>query len=77
MIFDSIGLMGVLCVVLAYFLVTHGRFRADQPGFHVINLVGALLLLVSLYHTPNLASIVIEIIWVAISLYGLWKVYRA
>ena len=47
--------------------------KIDPKGFWYSfnNLVVAILVTVSLIYTPNLASIVIEVFWFIISLYGL------
>ena len=47
--------------------------RKKENGFN--NMIVAILVSVSLYYTPNLASWVIEIFWFLISVYGLWKFY--
>jgi predicted membrane protein len=77
---DGIGLAGVSCVLMAYFLLQLERVRSDGLGYLLLNLVGASLLIVSLMVTFNLASFVIEICWLAISLFGLaklgWRQFR-
>jgi hypothetical protein len=45
-------------------------------SYNMINLVGALLLLVSLCFKFNLASFVIELFWIGASLIGLWKYWH-
>ena len=77
MIFDVIGLVGVGCILLAYFLLQTEKWNADQIVYSATNLVGALLILVSLTHTFNLASFVIELAWIGISLFGIVKIVRA
>lgn len=77
MIFDTIGIAGVLCILAGYFLIQSGRLTSDDLPFPVMNLVGASLILVSLTHTFNLASFVIELAWIAISLYGIVKILRS
>lgn len=73
---DLIGLCGVALILIAYFSLQTERIAAEDWRFSAINGVGALLILVSLYFTFNLASFVIEIFWLAISAYGLWKAWR-
>tara|TARA_B110000503_G_scaffold83460_1_gene127359 strand:+ start:74252 stop:74521 length:270 start_codon:yes stop_codon:yes gene_type:complete len=72
-IIDTIGMLGTLLVVGAYYLLQ--LERADPRGltYNLMNLLGAVLLLISLYFHFNLASFVIEIFWIAASLIGLWK----
>ncbi|NRA29546.1 MAG: hypothetical protein HRU11_04725 [Parvularculaceae bacterium] len=76
MIFDAIGLVGVFGILLAYFMLQTERWNSDQMRYSATNLVGALLILVSLTHTFNLASFVIELAWIAISVFGIVKIWR-
>jgi hypothetical protein len=76
MVFDIIGLLGVFLILLAYFLLQIERLASDDLRYPVLNLLGALMILVSLTHTFNLASFVIEIAWIAISLFGIAKILR-
>lgn len=73
---DIIGLFGVACVLYAYWALQTERLAAEDWRFSAVNGIGAVLIMVSLFHTFNLASFVIEIVWLAISLYGLWKAWR-
>ncbi|MEM7727671.1 MAG: hypothetical protein AAF311_00180 [Pseudomonadota bacterium] len=73
---DMIGLSGVACVLFAYWALQTERLKAEDWRFSAVNAMGAVLILVSLHHTFNLASFVIEVVWLAISLFGLWKAWR-
>ncbi|MCR9129913.1 MAG: hypothetical protein NXI12_10345 [Alphaproteobacteria bacterium] len=70
---DFIGIAGVACVIGAYFLLQLEKVRGDSFGYLMLNLVGAVLLIISLLVTFNLASFIIELCWLAISLFGLGK----
>jgi hypothetical protein len=69
--FMLVGLVGVACIVVAYFANQQGWLGSDDWRFPAANLVGSLLILVSLYDAWNFPSAVIEVIWATISLYGL------
>lgn len=73
---DIIGLVGVGLILLTYGALTLEKM--DPKGWHYSagNGIGALLILVSLYYSFNLASFVIEIAWLAISAFGLWKAWQ-
>jgi predicted membrane protein len=73
---DTIGMLGTLLVVLAYYLLQLERTDPKGLAYNMINLAGAVLLLFSLCFHFNLASFVIEIFWIAASLIGLWKYHR-
>lgn len=72
---DVVGLVGIGLIVLAYFLLQTERITSVQLSYPLLNLIGALLHLFSLLYAWNWASVVIEVFWIAISVYGLWKVF--
>ncbi|MDE2997061.1 MAG: hypothetical protein OXT73_10060 [Bacteroidota bacterium] len=76
--FDIIGTIGVVLIILAYAAVQVRRMRSEQLSYSVINLVGAAMILVSLRYNFNLASFIIEVFWILISLWGivLWFRHR-
>lgn len=65
------GAIGAASIVVAYFANQQRWLRSEDWRFPFANLVGAALILVSLFHDWNLPSVVIESFWVAISLWGL------
>ena len=73
---DGIGLVGVSAILAAYFLLQASRMRVTDLSYSILNGAGALLILYSLLFNWNTASVVIEIFWFSISLYGIirrWK----
>lgn len=70
---DAIGLSGTFLVVLAFFLIQLDKIDPKAMHYNVLNLVGAILLLISLCVNFNLASFIIELFWIAASLIGLVK----
>lgn len=70
---DTLGVIGVLLVLWYYFLLQIGKCTSDTLGYSVANLLGSGLVLISLCFNWNLASMIIEIFWVLISLYGVIK----
>ncbi|MBK9215177.1 MAG: hypothetical protein IPM59_06200 [Chloracidobacterium sp.] len=69
--YDIIGTAGVAVIIVAYFLLQTGRLRSEQLAYSVMNGVGALLILISLYYAFNFPSLVVEFFWLLISLYGI------
>ena len=68
---EIIGLSGVALLLVTYALLQADRIDPKGFWYSFNNLIVAILVTVSLIYTPNLASIVIEIFWFIISLYGL------
>ncbi|CCB85503.1 MULTISPECIES: CBU_0592 family membrane protein [Parachlamydia] len=67
---DVIGMLGVGCVLGAYFLLQASLVKVTDSYYSAINAVGALLILYSLFFHWNTSSVVIEIFWFGISIYG-------
>jgi hypothetical protein len=73
---DLIGIFGVALIVIAYVLLQTDRMDAKDLSFSVLNTLGALLIIVSLLFDWNLASFLMEFIWLIISLYGIVKYFK-
>ncbi len=74
LIYNTLGIIGVGLIVLAYFLIQTGKITSTDISYPLLNLIGATLHLVSLYRFYNLPSVVIEIFWIAISVYGIYRI---
>ena len=70
-VFDWVGIVGSLLICAGYLSVSRKWMAADARTFHVVNLAGATLLLLSLYFRPNPGAILIELIWASIAIYSL------
>jgi hypothetical protein len=68
------GIMGVMLVLGAFFSIQKGLLNATNIIYPLMNLTGASFLLFSLVFRPNLPSILIEIAWMSISIYGIVKI---
>lgn len=73
---DIIGIVGVAIVVVTYFLLQSEKIDSKSFLYSFLNAFGSLLIMYSLLYNWNLASFVIELIWILISIYGLRKWYR-
>ncbi|HET6632740.1 MAG TPA: hypothetical protein VFG73_08540 [Rhodanobacteraceae bacterium] len=74
--YDILGLAGVLLIVLAFFGLQAGRLRGDGHIYQVCNGLGAAAILVSLVYDFNLPSLVMEALWLVISIYGMVRTTR-
>jgi predicted membrane protein len=73
---DFIGILGVTVIIIAYMLLQLEKMDAKDLSFSVLNTLGALLIIISLLYDWNLASFLMESIWMFISLYGILKYYK-
>lgn len=72
---DILGTIGVVIILWYYFLLQIGKCSSESLSFSVANFIGSILLLISLWFSWNLASVIIEIAWLVISFYGIVKYY--
>jgi hypothetical protein len=72
---NTIGLVGVALTLIAYFLLQIEKLKADGLYFPLINAIGSLGIMYSLYYEWNLAAGVMELCWLIISLAGVIKYY--
>lgn len=73
---NLVGFIGMACIIFAYAYMTA---KSDPNPFiqHGVNLLGAVLLTVSLLVNMNPPSLVLEGFWAAIAIWGLVKAFRA
>ncbi|HEX3861674.1 MAG TPA: hypothetical protein VHY35_08270 [Stellaceae bacterium] len=72
-IYDLIGFAGAGVLVAAYFANQQGWLASEDWRFPAANLAGSALIFISLCFAWNFPSVVIEIFWAAISLWGIIK----
>ncbi|MGB7374879.1 CBU_0592 family membrane protein [Pontixanthobacter sp.] len=75
-IYTLIGFAGMIMIVSAYGYMT----AKDDPNpfiLHGTNLIGAVLLSISLLVHTNLPSLVLEVIWISVAVWGLAKAFAA
>lgn len=69
---DLIGFAGSFFIVAA-FAYSNVTTQMNALWFNVANFIGAALLTVSLTVNYNLPTIVLEVVWMAIALFGIAK----
>jgi len=76
-VYRTVGLIGVVFILIVYFANQRRWLSSEDWRFPAANLVGSLLILISLLVEWNTPSVVIELCWIAISFYGLVNRPRA
>ena len=68
---DIGGVIGVMMMLIAYALGQFGRLRIDSAPALLVNLAGAVLVLLSLLYKFNLSAFLMEAAWALVALFGL------
>lgn len=69
-LYQIIGFFGMIFVVVAYLFLQMNKLKNDDYAFLYMNLIGSILLIISLFKHLNLGSMIIEIFWLIITIYG-------
>ena len=72
--FTFVGIVGTALIIVAYLATQQGWLTAEDWRYPLANLVGAILILLSLITAWNLPVAIIESFWAAISAYGLVRI---
>ena len=72
---DWVGILGSLMIAGAYLAVSRAWVDAEKPTFNLMNLIGALLILFSLYFEPVPGAILIEVFWILIACSALYSYF--
>ena len=70
-LFDLVGFIGVLLIVVAYLLLQLDKLPSSSPKYSLLNAGGALLIIVSLIFHLRFSAFIVEMFWFLISLLGL------
>ena len=73
---DLIGFAGSFLIVAA-FIYSNVAGRLNLLVFNAVNFAGAALLTISLTVNFNLPTMVLEVVWMGIALFGIAKALRA
>jgi len=66
-----LGLMGMMCFLTAFFMLQKKKWGSHSYPYLSANLIGAILLLISLMIDWNLPAFLLEAAWGLISMWGL------
>lgn len=75
-LYDISGACGALLIVLTYLLLQLDRIDPKSLSYSALNAIGALLILISLWHDFNLGAALVEGFWLLVSGIGLIRYAR-
>jgi hypothetical protein len=76
LLMEIIGWTGSIEILLAYGLNSYQKIRSDSPTFLLLNLTGALFLIVYTFYEEAFASTFLNLVWVIIAVFALGKWHR-
>ena len=76
MIYEVVGWIGTFAILLAYYLVSTKKLSADNRRYQILNVVGALGIIINSGVHGVIPSVGLNTAWLLIGLYGLIKVVK-
>ena len=71
-----VGLLGVATVLIAYGMMTAGKWAANSAICQWLNVIGTSGILLSLFASWNLPAFVANSLWILIGVVSLVRIYR-
>ena len=75
MIFDILGWIGMVLVLLAYALLSTNKIENGKL-YQGLNLIAAILMAIGLYPTKAWFSFALQIIWALVALIAIIKIFK-
>lgn len=75
-LFNGIGLIGTFLYFAVYALLSAGKIDGNGIKYILINMAAATCVLISLIHSWNLPSFIIQTGWIILSLFGIYRVMK-
>ena len=75
--YDWVGLLGTVMILGGFALLQAGKLSGTGLVYQLLNLFGAAGVLVSLLGTFNLSVFLLEAAWIAVSIYGIARSFKA
>ena len=70
---NIIGISGTALLIGSYYMLQKGSVKGDDWSYLWANLIAAIMIFYSLFWFWNWASVLIEIFWIGITLYGMMR----
>ena len=75
-IIEIVGWIGMLLILSAYFLITKGKLNIKSRNYHLLNLVGAIGIIVNSLWNSAYPPAGLNIVWAVIAVWGIWNSVR-
>jgi hypothetical protein len=70
---DIVGLIGAFAYLLGYALIQLRVLTIDDGRYALLNIIGGVALIYSLWWNFNLGSFISQVAWLAFTIFGYWR----
>ena len=75
-IIELVGWIGAFFIVSAYFLLTKRKIKAKSIKYQLPNLIGSVMVAINAYFNMAFPSMVINLIWIMIAIWGIEQYFE-
>ncbi len=76
MFYEIIGWAGTLAIIFAYFLVSFRKISSSSKEYQLLNLFGAMGIIINSAIHGALPSLGLNTVWLLIALFALYKIAK-
>ncbi|MGE6697600.1 CBU_0592 family membrane protein [Hyphomonas sp. NPDC076900] len=76
LLIEAAGWTGAALILGAYILLSLGRLQGNSPAYQWANVIGAAGFILNSGYHGAIPSVAINILWVAIGVFALWRIYK-
>ena len=73
---DAVGWLGMILVLVGYFLVSNKKISSRSAIYHLLNLLGSLVLGVYTFLLHAWPAVILNFIWSAIAISALFSIRK-
>lgn len=71
-----IGWAGAICFIVAYLLLIIKKWKATSFTYHLLNIIGGVMLTINTLYDASFPSAFINFVWALIAAYGMINDYK-
>lgn len=75
-IYEIIGWIGSVFYLVAYFLLSVNKLDADKVPYQLMNVIGAVCLVICSYDTQDRPNFFTNLVWMGIGLYAMIAIIK-
>ncbi len=68
---EIVGWAGMIAILAAYWLVAAGKVKSDSKFYQLLNLLGALFVIINVGYHGAIPSVALNVVWLLIALWSL------
>ncbi len=72
-LFEVIGWIGVIMLLLAYWSISQGVLNSKNLTFHMLNLFGAIAIIINTLHHNAYAPAMLNVVWASVAAWGVYR----